>query len=125
MEPGLSVNQCALPGAVPSIRAAVSRFLDAYHLSPRTDADIALAVTEACSNVVRHAYPNGTGDVHCEANVAEREVVIVVSDHGCGLQTAPYQPELRLGMGLMGMLADSMTVRGDGDGTEITLRFNR
>ena len=60
MEPGLSVNQCALPGAVPLIRRAVSRFLDPYHLPTDELADIGLAVTEACANVVCHAYPDGT-----------------------------------------------------------------
>src|SRR5207248_4922881 len=92
MEPGLSVNQCALPGAVPLIRRAVSRFLDPYHLPADELADIGLAVTEACANVVCHAYPDGSGDLRCEARIVADEVVIVVTDWGCGVNAANGQP---------------------------------
>jgi len=125
MESGFSVNQCALPGAVPSIRRAVSRFLDPYDLPASLVADIGLAVSEACGNVVRHAYPNGPGDVRCDARIADDEVVVVVSDWGCGVKAPSYRPGLGLGLGLMGMLSDSLIVDGGDGGTQVTLRFVR
>src|SRR5437763_14906508 len=115
MESGFSVNQRALPGAVPAVRAAVSGFLDPYDLSPTLVADVGLAVTEACANVVRHAYPDGPGELRCEAAVADDEVIIRVSDDGCGVDARSCQPGLGLGLRLMGMLAQSAAIaRSDG-----------
>jgi anti-sigma regulatory factor (Ser/Thr protein kinase) len=125
MEPGLSVNHRALPGAVPSIRAAVSRFLDACDVAPATVADVGLAVTEACANVVRHAYPDGPGDLRCRVALRGDEVVVVVSDWGCGVGAASFQPGLGLGLGLMDRVADAMLIsRSDGE-TAVTLHFTR
>ena len=46
--------------------------------------DIALAVTEACANVVRHAYPDGDGEVEVEAALLDGDLVVCVSDAGWG-----------------------------------------
>lgn len=125
MEPGFSLNQRALPGAVPVIRAEVSRFLDPYHLPSPLIADIRLAVSEACGNVVCHAYPDRAGNVRCQAAVTDDEVVIWVSDLGCGVDAPSHHPGLGLGVGLMTMLADSvLTSSGDGT-TLVTMRFQR
>ena len=48
-------------------------------------ADLKLAVTEACANVVRHAYPDGTGDVRLRIVVEEQWVSVEVTDTGRGL----------------------------------------
>jgi serine/threonine-protein kinase RsbW len=124
MEPGFSVNQRALPGAVPAIRAAVSRFLDAYDLPSSLIGDIRLALSEACANVVRHAYRGGApGDVRCEVAVVDDEVVIGVSDWGCGFDAPSYRPGLGLGVEVMTMVADSVLVSRDDGKTLVTLRF--
>ena len=61
-------------------RAAVSRFLEPAGLSDVDRDDILLAVSEVCSNVVRHAYPDAQGDLLVEAWRWRSVVVIRVSD---------------------------------------------
>jgi hypothetical protein len=56
-------------------------------------------VTEARSNVVRHAYPTEAGSFEFEARPVEGEVVIVVRDFGQGMQPwiTEDEPSMRLG----------------------------
>jgi len=120
-----SVNQCALPDAVPAIRAAVSGFLDAQNISPGRSADIELAVTEACANVVRHAYPGEVGQIECDARVVHDAVVIRVRDWGCPFTDPAVDPGLGLGMPLMAALADQVD-RSHVDGEKLVeLTFSR
>ena len=64
-------------------------------------------------------------DREIRARIADDEVVVVVSDWGCGVKAPSYQPGLGLGLGLMDMLSDSLAVHGGDGGTEVTLRFLR
>ena len=53
----LRLQRRALPGAVPEIRTIVAGyFVRSLGISGARSADIQLAMTEACGNVVRHAY---------------------------------------------------------------------
>jgi len=69
-------------------------------------ADLKLAITEACANVVRHAYPEGApGDVHLRMLVEDGCVSIEVTDTGRGMSEPPrlaWDPEAldEQGMGL-------------------------
>ena len=48
-------------------------------------ADLKLAVTEACGNAVRHAYPEGAGEVCVSYIVGEDSIVMIVEDQGAGI----------------------------------------
>jgi anti-sigma regulatory factor (Ser/Thr protein kinase) len=50
--------------------------------------DVALATTEACDNVVRHAYPRAVGVLHLVARIDRRVLLVVVADAGVGLGDA-------------------------------------
>ena len=45
-------------------------------------ADVKLAVTEACTNVVVHAYPDGDGPMSVTAGLTDGALTVVVSDEG-------------------------------------------
>ena len=83
-----------------------------------------LAVTEAITNVVRHAYPEGTGAFHITAAVTGREFWVLVADDGCGYQTASTRPGLGWGLTLIARLSEEyvITERASG-GTEVRMRF--
>jgi serine/threonine-protein kinase RsbW len=47
-------------------------------------ADLKLALTEACSNSIRHAYDHGSGQVHLSFEASADRVTMVVRDKGGG-----------------------------------------
>ena len=88
--------------------------------------DVALAVGEACANVVVHAYPPGdVGPLVVHAEVRDGSLVIVVLDQGQGMTPRPDSPGLGLGLPLIANLADNLEIRDgpDGQGTELVMSF--
>jgi serine/threonine-protein kinase RsbW len=87
-------------------RLSVAGVAPVVGLSAEQLADLKLAVTEACANVVRHAYPEGApGDVHLRMLVEEGAVSVEVADTGQGMSEPPrlaWDPEAlyEQGMGL-------------------------
>jgi serine/threonine-protein kinase RsbW len=118
-----SVNQRALPTAVPAIRAALSNFLDGVDVLPAQLADIQLAVTEAVANVVRHAYPDEPGQIRCDAVADNGTITITVSDWGCPFTAPTTDPGLGLGMLIMHSLAAQVTVRQVDGAKRVELTF--
>jgi serine/threonine-protein kinase RsbW len=89
--------------------------------------DIALAITEATTNVVLHAYrdQDEPGLVTIQAEEYEDHVCFYVRDEGSGLAPRVDSPGLGLGLGLIAQVADSADVRAPEDGgTEVVMRFN-
>jgi serine/threonine-protein kinase RsbW len=89
--------------------------------------DIALAVTEAATNVVLHAYRDRAepGTVTIEVEREADHVCIYVRDEGSGLAPRVDSPGLGLGLGLIAQVADSADVRApETGGTEVVMRFN-
>src|SRR3954447_14316840 len=69
------------------VRHVVGALAEAVHLSPAVVEDVKLAVTEACTNVVRHAYAGREGALEVEVEPTQDEsLTVVVTDHGRGLQ---------------------------------------
>jgi anti-sigma regulatory factor (Ser/Thr protein kinase) len=121
---------CTLPAAPESValvREALSRFVETR--CPNSDAGtreaVRLAVSEACGNVVRHAYgAEDEGRLQVHAAHREVDVVVQVRDWGAGFGSQP-RPGLGLGLRLMRELARSCEVRTCRDGgTLVTLVFN-
>jgi serine/threonine-protein kinase RsbW len=89
---------------------------------------VALAVTEAVTNVVRHAYPGPVGMVTLSARASKDELVVVVTDEGHGsrgftMRATP--PGLGMGLALIRELCASVRVEPTKSGTTITMYFNR
>lgn len=87
---------------------------DHLGLEPARAADIALAVTEACTNAVIHAYPDGEAGVRgYEVRVwtQPHRLVVAVSDHGRGIEprVPGDKPGLGLGLPLMLAVCDEVT----------------
>jgi serine/threonine-protein kinase RsbW len=91
--------------------------------------DIALAITEATTNVVLHAYRDhvkpGTVKIEASFDHDHDHVSFSVRDAGSGLAPRVDSPGLGLGLGLIAQVADSADVRAPEDGgTEVVMRFN-
>jgi serine/threonine-protein kinase RsbW len=66
-------------------RLALTGLSRLHELSEETLADLKLALTEACSNSVRHAYRDGrTGVVDIDYDLRPDRLVIEVTDDGTG-----------------------------------------
>ena len=89
--------------------------------------DIALAVTEAATNVVLHAYRDREqpGSVTIKAEREGTPRVHLRPRRGQRARPARGQPGLGLGLGLIAQVADSADVRApESGGTEVVMRFN-
>src|SRR5213595_2684217 len=76
----------ASPENVSVIRHVLGAFAEAMRLPDELVEDLRLAVTEACTNVVRHAYPpNLPGSVEISIVPTDELVSVVVADHGRGI----------------------------------------
>jgi serine/threonine-protein kinase RsbW len=121
--------QLALPARAENIaivRHAFGALGDVYALDGQTLSDIRLAVTEACTNVVVHAYPDGrAGPMEVLATLLGDELTVIVRDEGKGIGPRPDSPGLGLGLPLIASLAESVQLgRDDDERTEVRMTFS-
>jgi len=116
----------AVPDSIAVIRQTVSGICEALGADSRTVGDIKLAATEACTNVVLHAYAEGNGGtIEIDAYAAEDELRLLVRDHGAGMTPAPLAEGLGLGLPLIAALTTSLTiVEPEHGGTEVSMTFS-
>src|SRR5215211_395574 len=87
-------------------------------------ADVMLAVTEACSNVVVHAYPGSAGLLEVEAAAPDDALHVCVRDRGCGIGPRVDRPGLGLGLPVMMSVSDGVDISAvHGGGTEVAMTF--
>lgn len=116
----------AEPESVAGIRRAVKGFCSERGVDERVAGDIAIAVSEALSNAVVHAYVGQTrGSVEVVVEIGDDEAVVRVTDSGRGMQAHPDSPGLGVGLPMIGRLARDVSIGegGGGQGTEIRMTF--
>jgi len=117
----------ARPEGVAVVRQALAGMADALDFDAAVLADMKMAVSEACTNVVVHAYEGEAGTLEVEMHAGENGLTIVVRDHGAGIQPRPARsepPALGLGLPLIAALSDAFELRGStGMGTEVRMMF--
>src|SRR5947209_4200386 len=114
----------ATPDAVPRARRMLCEFVrETCPDAPEIADPVALTVSEAVGNVVRHAYPGGTGPVEVEAALEEPDLVVYVRDEGVGVDGTSRTPGLGLGMTIMRQLGRLRVDRRPEGGTQVALRF--
>jgi serine/threonine-protein kinase RsbW len=95
-------------------------------------ADLKLAITEACGNVVRHAYPDGAGDVWVSYVVSDGVLQMIVEDQGVGYewQNISDRPGVTpvdggMGMSIIRTIVDDLEVDTGADGRGTVVRMSR
>jgi serine/threonine-protein kinase RsbW len=111
--------------SIPRVRHAVVAFAESHGL-PDPGA-VGLAVTEALTNVVLHAYPVAqAGEVRIIACPERERLVVVVRDWGRGMRPRPDSPGLGLGLPTIASLANGFDVEdAEGRGTLLRMHFRR
>jgi anti-sigma regulatory factor (Ser/Thr protein kinase) len=116
----------AVPESTPVLRRAVTRFAEQAGAAERTVENISLAVSEAVTNAVVHAYADEPrpGPVRVTAVVEGGWIHITVSDDGRGMLPRVDSPGLGLGLPLISQTTDAFDVHHAGaGGTELRMSF--
>lgn len=123
--PDLEMSLPARPENVAVIRHVLGGVGDALGMDPDTLADVRLAVSEACANVIVHAYREGeTGLLDLELTAQDARVHIVIRDHGRGMAPREDSPGLGVGLPLIASLTDNLKLLGaPSGGTEVHMSF--
>ena len=104
-------------------RLALSGLARAHPMSEEDLADLKLGLTEACGNVVRHAYADGEGTVDVSISIAGDVATMVVRDDGRGIEREPQAEtdgdgvvagESGMGLAIMRAIADSVEIERAG-----------
>ncbi len=122
----------AKPEYITLSRLALSGLARVRALPEETLADLKLALTEACSNSVRHAYDGGEGHVAISFELRDDRLVVEVADDGTGFDAeaaatnGDADAELSeggLGIAIIRSIADEVEIGGGPDGRGSRLRF--
>jgi serine/threonine-protein kinase RsbW len=119
----------AKPEYITLVRLALTGLAGMRPLPDETLGDLKLAVTEAASNSVRHAYDNGDGVVEVLYQLDDDRLIVEVADNGQGFVPGARDDrgeldEGGLGIAIIQALADEFEIgsRPDG-GAGSRLRF--
>jgi len=110
-------------------RLALTGLSRLRELPQETLADLKLALTEACSNSVRHAYPNGVGMVEIVYELGPDRLAIEVADDGEGFDPEDNDEEPDdlteggLGIAIIRSVADELEIGARESGRGSRLRF--
>jgi len=121
----------AKPEYITLSRLALSGLSRVRPFADETLADLKLALTEACSNSVRHAYDDDKGHVSISFELRDDRVVIEVADNGTGFEPEAAgkngdETELSeggLGIAIIRSIADEVEIGGGANGRGSRLRF--
>src|SRR6185437_2347004 len=118
----------AVPGEVARLRHAVARYADTQRVADPPMGDVRLAVSEAMTNAVVHAYPTGppgTVTVVVTVDADQALLTVVVTDDGAGLRPRSDSPGLGLGLPLITTLTRATTITDGpgGTGTSVSMTF--
>lgn len=124
---GLQMSLPARAENVAVVRHALAGLAERLGMDEASLADLKTVVTEACMNVVVHAYAGSDpGPLEVEAESDLDGVTVVVRDHGTGIRPRPdiERPSLRIGLTLIAALSSSFEIKGGADkGTEIRMHL--
>jgi len=117
----LDLSLRADPAALHEVRRSVVGLTDQLGIHGERAQELQMAVGEALSNAIAHAYASTPGLIRLRAQCTRTDLVVEVEDHG------RWQPR-RLGrkgygLRLMRALMDHVRVNSTAGGTTVTLRL--
>ena len=120
----------AKPEYITLSRLALAGLSRIRSFSDETLADLKLALTEACSNSVRHAYEDGEGHVDISFELRDDRLIVEVADDGAGFELQESTKsdddmlsEGGLGIAIIRSIADEVEIEGGPGGKGSRLRF--
>jgi serine/threonine-protein kinase RsbW len=125
--PNVSLTISNQPENVLLVREALSGMAETVGVDAIDLNDIRTAVTEACNNVVLHAYEGEEGPLQMEVFLGADAVEVVVRDHGTGIKPhirSDEEAALGIGLSIIQALAPRVEFKDvAGGGTEVRMEF--
>jgi serine/threonine-protein kinase RsbW len=125
--PNVSLTISNQPENVLLVREALSGMAETVGVDAVDLNDIRTAVTEACNNVVLHAYEGEEGPLQMEVFLTASAVEVVVRDHGTGIKPhirSDEEAALGIGLSIIQALAPRVEFKDvAGGGTEVRMEF--
>jgi anti-sigma regulatory factor (Ser/Thr protein kinase) len=125
--PGRWERECASePACVPQLRRGVTEFARLLGAGDTVVRDLALAVSEAVTNAVLHAFVDrAPGRIRVVCEPGPETLLVRVLDDGRGMMPRSDSPGLGLGLPMIGQFTTSLDIREglDGRGTEVRMAF--
>jgi serine/threonine-protein kinase RsbW len=125
--PNVCLTLSNQPDNVVLVREALSGVAETVGVDELDLNDIRTAVTEACNNVVLHAYGGDQGPLQIEVFLAPGSVEVVVRDHGMGIKPhirSGEEAALGIGLSIIKALAPRVEFRDvPAGGTEVSMEF--
>ena len=127
--PDVYLSLPARPENVAVVRQTLAGVADALEVSHALAADMKIAVTEACTNAVLHAYADDglEGPLEVAIHADHARVTVSVRDRGPGFKPLPADHDeapLGFGLALIASLADAFAIQGGTNGTEVQMAFD-
>ena len=123
--PRVRLELTSRPESARLVRGMSSAAGEALGFDPELLSDVNTAVSEACNNVIQHAYSDQPGPFSVDFAVTAAGLEVQVRDYGRGIrQAAPDHDGLKVGLALMSAVADRAEfIRAPDGGTEARLCF--
>jgi serine/threonine-protein kinase RsbW/stage II sporulation protein AB (anti-sigma F factor) len=117
----------AIPEQIAVLRSEVTEYAQQVGVAAGRLGDVRLAVSEAATNAVLHAYRDrDPGQIRVHANVLDDGILcIVVEDDGSGPRPRPDSPGLGLGLPTIASVADAVELSTGSArrGARLSMRF--
>ena len=123
--PRVRLQLTGKPEAARLVRSMSTGAGEALGFDPELLSDVNTAVSEACNNVIQHAYGDEPGPFSVEFGLTSLGLEVNVRDYGRGIgESALDRDGLKVGLALMSAVADRAEfIRVPEGGTEVRLCF--
>lgn len=114
------------PQTLTIVRGMLGGVAELLAIDPELLDDLKTSVSEACNNVVLHAYGGEAGPMEVGLFIGEEQFSVTVVDRGVGMPSPPPAGDVSQGIGLSVIRALTEDVRfssAPGGGTEVQMDF--
>ena len=123
MQSSFEASVPGTPLGVRMVRQEMSALAAGCGMDAGGVADVRLAVTEAATNAVMHAYAETEGELTVSAVARDGELAIVIGDAGGGFDDGRDSPGLGVGLSIIATVSERLRIVSKPGGTEVHMAF--